>query len=117
MLGGTTGRLVPAMLLCCALGAQSLASCSLWVLGKAPQACCPSHQTGGATIAAACCADLSQDRQTTSPSASTQLSLGHQPLPAFWSVTPPVDVRAGYHLTLPLAARGHTTVTLSALLI
>jgi hypothetical protein len=112
-------RAALSVLLAGAVAAQALATCGIWVLLAAtPAPCCPSHtRTSGASVSAVCCAPGQNDAPVPDSLAGT-LPAPVVAVVAAFSVAPvPSSDRVGYAATLPVAVRGHTSVSLSSLLI
>ncbi|HSG89643.1 MAG TPA: hypothetical protein VLA56_10560 [Pseudomonadales bacterium] len=109
-------QLVLSVLLVGAIGLQALAACAV-CLTSSPSFCCPSHEADGtASVAAACCAAVDQSGQTAIASAGTVKPSLVRSIEPVWARPPHLRTAAG-SCVLPVAARGHATVSLSAFLI
>jgi hypothetical protein len=100
------------------VGFQMVASCGLWLMLAAPP-CCPSPDAHSSqpALAPACCSAVDQDVVVVDTWIGTLKAAQPRLQQPFLVMPLDVDLRAGYRATLPVAARGHTLVSLSALLI
>jgi hypothetical protein len=106
------------MLLAGAVGLQALASCGIWLwLISATPACCPSHAPGGMSEVTPRCCNTPDPGARVLAASAVLTAPGLRAAELFPVPRSPIDPRASYYVSLPVAARGHSLPSLSALLI